>query len=372
MAELLLLLVFLALLVVALYPVVRDALRRRRTSEPVYVEGLQLLLDGAQDEALSRLKEAVAADTANIDAYVRLGDIYFARGDVERGLRIHENLALRRNLKPHEEVKVYRALARDYLRTDRKVKAISVLEELLRADPRDVFSARELLGLYVETNSWDKAQELLRNVARESNQPRSVAALYAEFGRGRMGSDAKAAQAALGEALRLDRNCLVARACLGDMQLADGDAEAAVKTWTELLNAAPQQNALVRGRMEQALFELGRYEDVTALYERLLRRVPDDAGLVVALAGIYAKMERHDDAIRLLERATRLPSAGPAVKLELAARYLARSDINRCRQLLEEVVAEMARPGPTCVRCGHCLDTSLLRCSECRTWQAAD
>jgi lipopolysaccharide biosynthesis regulator YciM len=264
---------------------------------------------------------------------------------------------------------VYRALARDYLRTDRKVKAISVLEELLRSAPGDVDSGRDLLGLYIETGSWEKAQELLRTVSREAKRPRPVASLYAEFACGRMATDPKAALAALNEALRLDRKCLAARVYLGDLQLSQRDADAAVKTWTELLDVAPEQNALVRERMEHALFELGRYDEVTGIYEKLLRRVPDDVGLTVALAGIYSKMERPDEAIRLLQRAAASPRTGEAARLSLAELYLAKAEYGRARALLTEASAKLAGSGPTCRHCHEPLQDSLLRCAGCRGWQ---
>lgn len=333
----LILLAFLALLVAALYPVVRDVLRRRRSADPEYIQGLQALLDGNRTEAEARLREAVSQDTTNIDAYIRLGEILIEKGDIERGLRLHENLALRRNLKPAEEKKVYRTLARDYLRTGRNVKAISVLEELLRNDPADLESASALLGLYLDTGSWDKADALLKTVSRGRRQLPAFATLYAEYGRARAASNPKAALVALNEALKLDPSNLAAQVYLGDVQLSTGDVQGAVKTWTELVERRPERNALVRQRLERAFYELGRYEESTALYERLLRRVPDDAGLVAALAAIYLKMERSKDALRLLRQVVRSGKASVAVKAVLALLESSQPDHQKAQELLTEL-----------------------------------
>jgi len=370
-----LIIILLALLVVALYPVVRDVIRRRRAAVPSYVEGLQLLLDGRSREAEERLRDAVEADTSNIDAYVRLGDLLIERGDIERGIRLHENLALRRNMTPPDERRVFRALVRDYLRTDRKARAIAMLEELVRSDPTDFESHAHLLGLYIETGAWDKCQEMLKPLTKSGMDRGRAAALYAEFGRAYAQVNPKAAEQWLNDALRLDRNSLAARVYLGDVSMARGDVEAAIKTWTELLDHAPERNALVRARLERAYYESGRYDDITQLYERLLRRVPEDVGLALSLALIYDKKEDPAGAVRLLQRLSRGPATLPEVRAALAALLLHAGDTSGARQVLDEMLGQPGLLAPVCRACAKPLAdpanaaVSVLRCPHCRVWQ---
>ncbi len=338
-----LVIVILAVLVVALYPIARDFFRQRRRTQPAYIEGLQAMLDGKPDLALRLLKEAVEADTDNIDAYIRLGDIFIARGDIERGLRVHENLALRRNLKPADERRVHAALARDYLKTDRKVRAIAMLEELARADRADWDCRERLVELYIDTASWDKCDELLREFRRRPELRGRAARLLVRLGRARAASEPDAARSAFEEALRLDPGSVEARLALGDHQLEHGDTEAAIRTWTEVISAAPERNRLVRGRLERAYFDAGRFEEVSQLYERLLRRVPDDIGLAVALADIYRKKGDSAAAGRLLERFAGKESLLPGVMLALTA--LEAGDASRARNLLESAL-ERLRANP--------------------------
>ena len=337
-----LVIVVLAVLVVALYPVVRDFLRQRRQTVPDYVDGLRLALDGRNDEAILRLKEAVNHDSDNIDAYIRLGDLFMQKGDVERALRLHENLALRRNLSPQDEKKVYQTLARDYVRTDRKVKAIAILEELVHLDKADIEGRERLLELYIETGAWEKSEVLLKELGRNPAQRVAAARLYTAFGRSYARVKPDEARAWFESALRLDSKALDARVSLGDMQLADGDTEAAIKTWNEVVNVAPEKNALVRERLERAYFEAGRFEDVTRLYEQLLRKVPEDAGLAVALAEIYQKKEDLPAAIRLLERCCSKPDGDMLARLALAALYFDKGETARGRQALADVMARLA------------------------------
>lgn len=337
-----LVIVVLAVLAVALYPVVRDFLRQRRQAVPDYVEGLRLMIDGRIDEAIARLKDAVNSDTDNVDAYIRLGDLFMQKGDVERALRIHENLALRRNLAPADERRVYQTLVRDYTRTDRKVKAIAILEELVHMDKQDMASRERLLELYVETGAWEKAEGLLREIGRNPAQRQTAARLYTLFGRARAKLEPDQARVWLEEAIKLDPRHLEARVALGDLQLAQGDSEGAIRTWGEVVSIAPEQNRLVRDRLERAYYEAGRFEDVARLYEQLLRRVPDDAGLAVALAEIYQKKEDLPAALRLLERSGGAQDANVLARLALAALYIDKGDVARARRILGEVIAKLS------------------------------
>jgi len=338
--------IILALLVVALYPVVRDFLRKRRSAVPAYVEGLRAALDGRPADAIARFKEAAGDDSDNVDAYIRLGDLFMQRGETERALKIHENLALRRNLDKSDEKKVLLALVRDYRKTDRKVKAISILEELVHMDKADAESAEHLAELYIETGAWDKCEVQLKELARSHAHRARAARLYTEYGRAYPKDNPGAALAAFQTALKLEPGSIQARLYLGDHQLSQGNPDAAIRTWNEILDLAPDKSALVRERLERAYFDVGRFEDITALYEKLLRKVPDDAGLVVALADIYRKKEDLPAAIGLLERFAGRQRSDIYSRVALAAMYLEQNETERVRTALSEALAAL-QPAPT-------------------------
>ncbi len=336
-----LIVVILAVLVVALYPVVRDFLRKRRSAAPAYVEGLQAALDGRSADAIARFREAVGIDTDNVDAYIRLGDLFMQQGETERAIKIHENLALRRNMDKRDEKKVLQALVRDYMKADRKVKAISVLEELVHLDKTDAQSTEHLAELYIETGAWDKCEELLKELARNQAHRQRAARLYTEYGRAYPKNNPGAALAAFETALKFDPGSIPARLYMGDHQLSQGDTNAAISVWNDILELAPDKNALVRERLERAYFDAGKFEDITTLYEKLLRKVPDDAGLVVALAEIHQKKDDLPAAIRLLERFAGRQKDNVFSRVALAAMYLEKDEVAHARAAIGEVLAAL-------------------------------
>ncbi len=360
-----LLIVILALLVVALYPVIRDFFRQRRATVPAYVEGLKLLLDGKVDEAAQKLKQAVEEDTGNVDAYIRLGTLFLEKGDIERALRIHENLALRRNLKPEEEKAVFRALVKDYIKIGRKVKAIPLLEELIRADRNDIASRALLLELYIENNSWDKCEEILKDL--QKGDPYRASRLFALYGYAYGRVNPKAGIKWLNDALKLNQKSIIARILLGDMLLSQGEVDEAIRVWKEVVEVAPEKNYLVRERLERAYFEIGHYEEITNLYRRLLVRVPQDTGLVLALAEIYAKMEKLKEARTILEKATKNGDA--ATRIFLAQILLREGETSWALSTLNDAIRKLTVNNRHCDNCRAPINQTEIRCPNCGAWQ---
>jgi len=335
--------IILALAVVALYPLVREFLQRRRTTVPAYVEGLRMVADGLDREAIPHLKDAVKSDPDNIDAWVRLGDAYIRIGEVDRGVKVHENLGLRRNLRPDDERRVLVALARDYERTDRKLKAIATLEELARGRNRD--AAEQLLRLYLATGSHDKCRTLIDELKRGERDQHWLAGLVAEYAKGIVERDPEAARAAFQECLRLDPGTVKGRVYFGDFLIERGEPDEALQRWQEVLETAPRSNALVRSRLERALYELGRYDEVIYSYERLLRKVPDDIGLAVALALIHRKKGNYEEAVELLAR-TCNEKRNELCNATMAALELDRGRTEAAARVIDELVDQL-QPGGT-------------------------
>lgn len=358
-----LLIVIFALLIVALYPVIRDFIKQRKITVPSYVAGLQFLLDGKFEDAKIKLKYAVEEDTNNIDAYIRLGQIFFTQGDIDRALRIHESLLLRRNLKPEEEYKIYLSLVDDYLKIGRRVKAIPLLEEIVRQKKNDYYNRERLLNLYIETATWEKAERLLREIPR--TETKRVALLYARFGLVQGKQNPKIGLLYLRKALDINPRCVPAYVYLGDLLFAQGDIGSAISTWNKLLDFAPDKNHLIRDRLERAYYESGRYDEILTFYRKLLNRIPQDYGLVLTIVRIYVKKEEITNALNLLEKYAN--TTEPQILITLAALNLRKGNPENAQKYLEQILT-LSSPVIKCPGCGIPLDQYELYCVRCQTW----
>ncbi|MFH1011556.1 MAG: hypothetical protein V1784_10030, partial [bacterium] len=120
----------------------RREIRKAPVQTP-YTEALHALLCEDKTRALQKLRETVQRDTANIDAYIRLGHLHLDMDNGARALKIHRMLTLRTDLTNVQRVEVYRALARDYVALADLPRALESLEQILRISKRDIPALRE-------------------------------------------------------------------------------------------------------------------------------------------------------------------------------------------------------------------------------------
>lgn len=367
-----LILILIVILFIAIYPVIRDTIRRRRLVLPAYTEGLALLLEGDKTGAIDKFKQAVQRDSNNIDAYIRLGELFMEKGEMERAIQIHEALALRRNLDKIQEKKVYQYLGQDYLKSERWAKALPIFEELIKIDEKDLRNFEILLSLYEKTERWEQGEELLKKLARLQKNKRYLSNYYAELGKAISAKDTGKAMDYYRTALRFDRNCVPALIYQGDYYYAQHDFNQAIENWRAVLENNPQYNFLVRNRIETAYYDLGKYEEVIEVYEKLVSKNPNDPTLYTVLAQIYEKKEDIKSAIAVLARAPAAEQGGFLAQLNLIELEIKDGAIKKAEWILAQLI-EQLQTETQHFRCEICHFESKRfewQCPKCQNWES--
>ena len=80
-----------------------------------YLLGLNFLLNEEPDKALDVFIKMLEVDSETIETHLALGNLFRRRGEVERAIRIHQNLIARPTLNKMYRTQALLALATDYL-----------------------------------------------------------------------------------------------------------------------------------------------------------------------------------------------------------------------------------------------------------------
>lgn len=332
---LILIIILLLILLIAVYPVIRDYLKKKKTVAISYTEGLAAIIDGQIDKAIELLKQSVTVDSNNIDAYLRLADLYTQKGDTDRVAKIYERLAVRHNLTPQEEKRVYQHLGKYYSSVNRLQKAITMFEELINLDKNNIANYEMLLSLYLKTERFNDAEELIKKMTKIQNDKKQIAQYYANLGKELLNRNMETSAKYFKQALALDNQNIDALTNLANYYYQKGEIKLAIEIYNEFLNYYPEKNHLVRKHLEQAYYDLNQYEQVSNFYEKLLKRVPSDSGLYLSLAEIYEKKEDYQKAIDILNKAPFELKKDIAIQIELAKLHLKNKDINKALNILE-------------------------------------
>ena len=147
-----------------------------------YFKGLNFLLNEQPDKAIEAFIEVVKVEPQTIELHFALGSLFRRRGEVERAIRMHQNLVERVDLPEQQKFDALFELAQDYL----KAGLLDRAEELfakLQGSPHAEAAHRYLLEIYEQEKDWQKAIETaqqLQTLTGQSHQ-KEIANFYCEM-----------------------------------------------------------------------------------------------------------------------------------------------------------------------------------------------
>ncbi len=345
----------------------------QRQSLPVsehYFAGLNHLLNEQQDKALEALRRMAENDVDTVEMQLALGHLYRRRGEVDRAIRIHEDVVKREDIPQELRDQASAALGDDYLRAGLLDRAESCFQQLSSRPVHRNLALRNLLNIYEQQGDWQQAvaiyQQLAVNASPES--PTALAHYYCE-----LADDAKSegnlAQARewLHQAREVQRNFPRSALLRADIALAENDARLAGCLSRRVLELHPHLLHMALPRYVQALrmaeqsFETADEElrlHVTnaaqraqLAYAAIVMGVLDDPFLVGCVPDLLARDANLGELVTSLAGDIKQAS-----QPQLQAIATALSRIFRRTQKFR------------CVDCGVTTGTHFWQCPGCRSW----
>ena len=124
-----------------------------------YLKGLNYVLNEQPDRAVELFTRMAELDDEALETHFALGSLFRKRGEVDRAIRVHQNLMARPSLTEAQKDQAAAALAEDYLGAGLFDRAETLFENLCdSADFRQLALTR-LLRICEVTREWDRAIE---------------------------------------------------------------------------------------------------------------------------------------------------------------------------------------------------------------------
>jgi len=338
-----------------------------------YVRGVNYILENDHDAAIEELTKVVQINSETVEIYFALGNLFRRKGEIDRAIRIHQNIILRPGLDEKTQMQAYFNLAMDYKKAGFVKRAVATFEEVLSKDRnnRDVMS--ELAELYEEIKDWEQAFSIRQRLAKAGGHKEDnvLAHLQAELGRQKMKENAlSSAKKCFKKALSIDPACIDAMLSMGELHLDEGDVRAAIAAWTRIMRVAPQFANLVFSRLEQAYERLGRSETLEKTLREVLVKHDKDPNAHFILGRYLYKKGDPVGAIAELRKAVELNPTSLEARKSLGTALLAENRINEAldeyRSLLDRL--DQGRKTYQCAKCGLETNEMLWKCPQCRSW----
>jgi lipopolysaccharide biosynthesis regulator YciM len=122
-----------------------------------YLKGLNFLLNEQTDQALEHFLEMVRVDDKTIETHFALGSLFRRRGEVDRAIRIHQNIIARPDLASEQRDQALFSLAKDYLHAGLLDRAEKLFVRLSQGSRYQVQALESLCRIYEQEKEWQKA-----------------------------------------------------------------------------------------------------------------------------------------------------------------------------------------------------------------------
>ena len=335
-----------------------------------YLAGVNFLVNEQPDRALEAFLRAAELDGDTVETHFALGSLYRRRGEVDRAIRIHQNIVTRESLEPEQREQASFALAQDYLRAGLLDRAEKILEPLAASGAHRMAALRNLVRIYEQQRDWPRAIETFRELDKSGRAPHENAIAHyfcelAEAARERNSRDEarEHLRAAHAERRRFPRGALMR----ADIAIEQQDVTLAETLLASVLKQDAALAIEVIPRVTRLARAAGKGGD--ALVARLVAERPDAAS-EIAFAAIMT--DALDFApLEALVRNFLVQDETVSGLVRAIGRDPAALDVRAVREIAA-VLRKLAASTPRyrCSSCGFSSINHFWQCPGCKGWDS--
>lgn len=337
-----------------------------------YYRGLNYLLNQKPDEALEVFMRMTELDGEAIETHLLLGSLFRRRGEVDKAIRIHQNLIAKPDLSGLQRDQALYALGEDYLKAGLFDRAEELYEQLAESETHSVDALEGLVNIYEQEREWLRAIEARQRLEKLLTPdgrdviPHYYCELALEALKRREYSEARQFL----KKARTGRHRTARGAMMrGDIARELGDCELALKLYERTLQQDPELLAEILPRALGCFSNTekestGRFSELVSGWIARNGAIRDElayASIVNGLVGVPIIDEAVLEYIRQSEALEALFSAVVAEETieEIGA-------IHRIHKALHKIAKRSSRY--RCKDCGFSGAKLYWQCPSCKSW----
>jgi lipopolysaccharide biosynthesis regulator YciM len=343
-----------------------------------YFEGLNYLLNEEQDKAIEVFTRMVEVDSDTVETHLTLGNLFRRRGEVDRAIRIHQNLIARPSLDRDKRAYALLELAKDYMRAGLLDRAENLFQEAVAQGEHAESALRHLVDLYQQEKEWGSAIDSAARLERLSG--RSLRREMAQFAceqaeealRG--GGGAGEVRSLLKRALSYDPDCVRASVLRGDLERELSQWKTALKSYQRVQSQDVEYLPEVLSRIHDCYIALQQENGFQRYLYDVLNRY-DGVSVVMKLSELIAERDGRQAAIEFmatqLRRRPSVRGLNRLIELNIDDNDPDRRrqrDLRVLQQLFTALLAD--RLPYRCRECGFEGRMLHWQCPSCRSWSS--
>ena len=350
----------------------RSSGRRNRLFSDQYFQGLNYLLNEQPDKAIQVFLELAEVNQDTVETHMALGSLFRRRGEVDRAIRLHQNIIAKPGLKAEQRTQALLELGEDYMRAGLLDRAERLFSELIETDAHTPSALRSLLEIYQQEKDWDKALEQAQRLEQVSGEHMGtvMAQFSCELAEAAIAdNNRESARRHLRQARRHDPRCVRARFILADIASDAGEAASAIELYEEIAELDSDYIPELLESYLEAAAAAGLHERCRAKLDEWAARY-NGISLTLKLTEFVAS-ERGGEAAGqyLVDKLASKPSVRGLDRL-IDLKAGGHLETESSDDILKAVTTRLLtrQPQYRCHHCGFSGQTHHWLCPSCRNW----
>ena len=337
-----------------------------------YFKGLNYLINEQPDKAVDVFIKLLEVDTDTVETHLALGSLFRRRGEVDRAIRVHQNLIARPQLDKSHRFHALLELGQDYLRAGVLDRAERLFLELVKMGEEDQESLRFLLHIYQQEKDWQKAIETAKKLLAQGEPVHDVIAQYHCELAEQMIDKGCTSQALyyLKRAQAIDYHCVRASLILARLEIEGGHYKEAIRCYKRVVEQDPDYISEVVLLLTKCYRCINEEDKLVAYLEGCLIRYPR-ISLVLAISDYLQHQHKEKIAIEFIaQQIKQQPSLRGLT--HLVGLYLLNStgDTREKLLILQNFMKKLLvnKPVYRCSQCGFSGKVLYWLCPSCHHW----
>lgn len=338
-----------------------------------YLVGLNYLLNEQPDKAVDLFIKMLEVDADTVETHLALGNLFRRRGEVDRAIRIHQNLIARPHLAKVHRIHALLALGQDYMRAGVLDRAEKLFLEVVESGEFVNESYRYLIDVYQQEREWHEAIQIAQRLemATGLSMQQAIAHYYCELAQeARLKVSREQAYRYLKKAQAADRYCARAYLLLGEWDAAHGQIQQAIKAYKRVVELQPDLLPEVVSPLVACYDQLSLEGELINYLKQCLTQHPIISVIVVLSQRIEQWRGAQAAADFLVQQLQLHPSVKGLKRLMEIQWELADEQNKYPLLLLKDITVQLLQKKPKyrCEHCGYAGKVLHWLCPSCKLW----
>ncbi len=337
-----------------------------------YLRGLNLVLNRQTDEALELFVRMAKVDDETLETHFALGHLFRRRGEVDRAIRVHQNLLARPNLSDAQRDQALFSLAQDYLGAGLFDRAEKLFAELRGSSNLGQAALENLVDIYERESDWSKAIEAHRELEVATGEKSTqVAHYYCELAeRARIGGDLDLARQHLKSSVRSETGAFRGTLIRAAIAKEEEDYAQALRLYERVLESDQRLMVEVLPELIACYEATNRQAELERYFESLIAvggTIKQNLAYAIVLNGLtdppilrrcVEDFILHNDVLTSVVDAQHIRSLSDEDR---------ENEIVRIASGLRQLALASARY--RCTSCGYSSQRLVWHCPSCKAWE---